>query len=176
MNAEHRSLLELRLRGMLSTHCEVLHDGVELTRTSTLYSPLNTQFALAGRLWQTRTHIPGGRGIDLVREVLLGGVLARAAFALQDEAGNVVASARERGLFAGGYILDLGGEPGSLAPGNQRDRFDYRGPGGSGACQHFPAHRLLRANLPASLSVERQLFITLLALRRWISFSSSGSD
>ena len=65
------SLLELRLRGMLSTHCEVLRDGVQVTRTSTLYSPLHTRFEIAGRPWQTRLHVPGGRGIDLL---LMGAV------------------------------------------------------------------------------------------------------
>lgn len=168
------ALLELRLRGMLSTHCEVLRDGVEVTRTSTLYSPLHTRFEIAGRAWQTRLHVPGGRGIDLLREAVVGGLLMRGAFALQDDSGNTVASARERGPFTGGYTLDIGGAAGSLDTDRQRSRFDYRGPGGSGACQHFAAHRVVRASLPASLAVELQLFVTLLALRCWISFSSSN--
>lgn len=176
MSDPTRSLLDLQLRGMLSTHCEVLRDGVPVTRTGTLYSPLRTRFEIAGRAWQTRLHVPGGRGIDVLREALVGGLLVRGAFALQDDSGTVVASARERGLFTGGYTLDLGGDAGVLEADRQHSRFDYRGPGGTGACQHFAAHRLVRANLPAALAVELQLFITLLALRSWISFSSSGGD
>lgn len=176
MNAIAHSRLELHVRGLLSPQCEVLRDGTPLTRTGTLYSPLTTGFALGGRQWHTRTHIPGGRGIDLLREIVVAGVLARGAYALRDEAGTVVASARERGLVSGGYTLDVGGEAAALAV-EKAERgvsFLYEGPGGHGVIQHAPAQRMAVAALPASLPAETQVFVALLALRHWFRFEQTG--
>lgn len=174
MSGATHNQLELHLRGFLSTHCEVVRDGVAVATTSTLYSPLRTRFPLADGTWETHLHIPGGRGIDTLREVLAGGLLGRGAFALHDPNGAVVATARERGFFRGGYdLLVHGGQPAQLLTDSKASRWDYQGPGGSGRCLHYPAHRQVRAALPCVLPLPQQLFVVLLALRSWVNFSSS---
>lgn len=166
--------LELRAGSWFNNCCEVLRDGNALTSTTKLYSPLHTNFALHGHTWQTRMHIPGGRGVDLLREFVLGGILNRSIFKLSTDDAPPVATARRRGFFDGGYDLLLSGQHARLDTDKKVTRYEYTGPGGSGLCEQLTDRRGVLATLPASLPAEQQVFIALLAARSWIRFSSSS--
>ena len=175
MNVTAHNRLELRVDGMLTNRCVVLRDGAPLTRTTKLYSPLWTNFTLAGRDWQTRIHVPGGRGLDLLREAAMGGALRRGCFCLRSGDGaEPVATARERGFFDGGYDLSLSGTAAQLLTDRKVTRYEYSGPDGSGHCERLRGEAGLAAVLPAGIAPEQQLFIGLLALRAWARSSSNG--
>ena len=165
--------LVLRAAGFFNVDCEVLRDGAPLTRTSTLYSPVTTGFAIDGRQWTTGIHVPGGRRRDFLRELAVG-AFGRACLALFDAGGQPVATAREGGVWKGGYELSLAGGDGQLRWDSQFARLDYAGPGGSGHCERGSERRGMVATLPAVIPAQEQVFIALLALRRWVSFTSSS--
>ena len=165
--------LELRASGFFNVDCEVLRDGMPLTRTSTLYSSLTTGFVLDGRQWRTGTHVPGGRRRDLLRELAIG-AFGRACFALFDADGQPVAVAREGGLRKGGYVLTVAGGEARMRWDSGYTRLEYTGPGGSGQCERGGARRGMFATLPAALPAEQQVFIALLALRRWVGFTNAS--
>lgn len=166
--------LELRAGSWFTNCCEIVRDGCTLASTTKLFSPLHTDFVLDGRTWRIRTHIPGGRGVDLLRELVLGGLLNRTIFGLSNGESPPVATARQRGFFKGGYDLLLSGERAGLDTDKKVTRYDYTGPGGRGLCEPLAGHRGMIATLPATLPAEHQIFIALLALRAWIRFSDSS--
>lgn len=164
-------VLEFRASGLLSIACDVLRDGQPLTRTSTLYSPVTTSFSVAGRNWSTGIHIPGGRRVDVLREMAVG-AFGRGCFALSEQGAQPTAVARERGMFKGGYALSADGDTAQLRWDATASCFHYEGAGGSGRCERRSGMRGVVATLPAALPAEQQVFIGLLALRRWVNFTN----
>lgn len=166
--------LQLRVRGLLSAHCEVVRAGAVIGRTSTLYWPMRTAFELDGVAWRTGTAIGGGRGIDLLRYVFVAGVLGRETLVLHAEGAAPCARARARGHLRPGYDLQLDGRAASLAPEDKTRRHRFASALGEGVCEFVPAQRTLRIALPAALPVAQQVFVGLLVLRRWIRWSNTN--
>jgi len=171
MSATNR--IELCPEGIFSNVCQIVRDDVLLSRTGKLYWPLRTGFQLGSRSWVMNTHAPGGRGIDILREIAMGPI-GRPCFALRSGNDSPVATARGRGLFDGGFNLMLGDQPGRLDTDKKRTHLAYTGPGGSGRCGPRIGQRGIVAVLPAVLSVEQQIFIALLGAPWWIRLSDSG--
>lgn len=173
MSTVDSTRIELLPERTFSNRCEVRRDGVAISRTAKCYWPMRTSFDLDGRLWQVAPHTPGGRGIDLIREILMGGALARGCFGLSSVGAEPIAIARECGFFDFSYVLTLGGQPARLNTDKKVSRYDLSSAAGGGSCERLPGTRGAAAVLPASLATEVQVFIALLALRRWIGLSHS---
>ena len=165
--------IEVCPEGVFSNVCQVLRDGVMVTRTGKLYWPLTTGFELGGRSWVMKNYSPGGRGIDVVREIFMG-AFGHACFALRSGTDAPIATARRRGLFDGGFNLMLGDQPARLDSDRKRSHLAYTGPGGTGRCEPRSGQRGIKAELPASLALEHQIFIALLGAPWWIRMSHSG--
>lgn len=166
--------LEARGSGLWVPRFDITRDGAPLTRLDAIHEPLRCGFTLDGRPWRIRLDA-GRTGMQVLFNVLKGGLLGRGGYALLDANGGIHARARERGFFDAGYDIACGATE-DFASRLDTDRalsaWRWRGKDGEGRITR--AGQCFHAELPRSLAPEVLVFLMVLALRKWTRTVSTG--